>query len=74
MLDIVNILNWILPFAYLLTVLAYFSDFKNKTDLLNNAKRIFLFITIGTHLFYLTARTVEFNHLPITNKNEINRK
>jgi ABC-type uncharacterized transport system permease subunit len=37
----------------------------------HNAKRVFLFITLSLHLFYLIARTIEFNHPPITNKFEI---
>ena len=71
MLDIIHILNQILPALYLTTVLTYFFDFRKKSDLLNNVKRILLFAALGTHLAYLIFRSVEFNHLPITNKNEI---
>ncbi len=71
MLGLIHTLNIFLLFAYLITTFAYLSDFIKRTDLLNNAKRVFLFITIGIHLFYLLARTIEFDHLPIINKFEI---
>lgn len=71
MISTLELLNTILPFAYLFTFTAYTIDFINEKKILANSKRIFLFITLITHLFYLIIRTIEFDHTPITNKFEI---
>jgi ABC-type uncharacterized transport system permease subunit len=71
MLNTIHTLNIVLLIAYLATSVAYLFDFIKRTNLLNNSKRIFLFITIAIHLLYLLARTIEFDHFPITNKFEI---
>lgn len=64
-------LNWILPSLYLITFLVYTHDFVKDKKIFYNSKRLFLFATILVHLFYLLARTIAFNHPPITNKFEI---
>lgn len=71
MLNFIHIANIVLPVCYLLSVVLYFSYFKRDTELLKKTKRTLLFATIALHLLYLAARTVEFQHLPITNKFEI---
>jgi ABC-type transport system involved in cytochrome c biogenesis permease subunit len=71
MLGAVHTLNIILPILYTITFLAYLWDFTHEKSHLNDSKRVFLFITLLLHTFYLIGRTVEFNHTPITNKNEI---
>lgn len=64
-------INLLLPFAYFLTFLFYALDFFNEKNLFSNSKRIFLFITLLTHISYLLLRTIEFDHPPITSKFEI---
>lgn len=71
MISTLEFLNIILPFAYLFTFTVYAIDFINEKRILANSKRIFLFITLIIHLFYLIIRTIEFDHTPITNKFEI---
>jgi len=71
MLPAIHGLNWFLSVAYLLVLAVYAAAFFGKNDSIQNYKRIFLFVTIVLHLFYLLARTIEFNHPPITNKYEI---
>lgn len=71
MLDTINTLNIVLPILYGATFFAYYWDFVKQKQTLHNAKRIFLFVTVAVHIFYLLSRTIEFNHPPITNKNEI---
>lgn len=71
MLFVIDWLNWILPSLYLITFGVYIYDFVKDKKIFYNSKRIFLFITILAHLFYLLARTIVFNHPPITNKFEI---
>lgn len=67
----VKILNIVLPLLYGITFLVYLYDFMKGKKNLENSKRIFLFITLLAHTFYLLARTIEFNHPPITNVFEI---
>ncbi len=71
MLPAIHALNIILPFLYLATFGIYVYDFMNEKAAFSNAKRVFLFVTLLLHVFYLLARTIEFNHPPITNKFEI---
>jgi HemX protein len=71
MLDTIHILNIILPILYIATFIVYAYDFSQQKKQLYNSKRVFLFITLSLHIFYLLARTIEFNHPPITNKMEI---
>lgn len=71
MISTLELINILLPFAYLFTFAAYAFDFYNEKKVLSNSKRIFLFITLIVHLFYLLIRTIEFDHPPITNKFEI---
>lgn len=71
MLATIHFLNILLPVLYLAGLLVYYYDFTKEVKGLSNTKRIFLFVTLVIHTFYLFARTVEFNHPPITNKFEI---
>lgn len=71
MLSAIHFLNILLPFFYLASFAVYAYDFAKDKVTLTNAKRIFLFVTLLFHLFYLIARTVEFDHPPITNVYEI---
>lgn len=71
MISSIDIINFLLPFAYLITFLVYAFDFFNEKKFLSNSKRIFLFITLLLHIFYLIIRTIEFDHPPITSKFEI---
>ncbi len=67
----VKILNLLLPLLYGITFGVYLYDFIKGTKKLANAKRLFLFVALLTHVFYLLARTIEFDHPPITNVFEI---
>lgn len=71
MLEAVHALNFALPLMYLVTIVLYVTAFFNDTKVLDTSKRVVLFLTCSTHIFYLIARTIEFNHPPITNKFEI---
>ncbi len=71
MINTIHILNIVLPILYCATFAVYAYDFAQHKELLHNSKRAFLFITLMVHIFYILARTIEFNHPPITNKNEI---
>lgn len=71
MLATIEFLNIVLPVLYLFTFGVYAYDFFAEKNLLTNAKRIFLFITLSVHIFYLLMRTIEYDHTPITSKFEI---
>jgi ABC-type uncharacterized transport system permease subunit len=71
MINTIHILNIVLPILYAATFAVYAYDFAQHKELLHNSKRAFLFVTLMVHIFYLLARTIEFNHPPITNKDEI---
>lgn len=71
MLDAIHGLNIALPVMYLVTFALYVIAFFKDNSGLENIKRVILFITCTTHVFYLLARTIEFNHPPITTKFEI---
>lgn len=71
MIDTIHFLNSLLPIFYILTFLVYLHDFLKDESKVYNIKRVFLFITLSSHLLYLVFRTIEFNHPPITNKYEI---
>ncbi|HEX2866809.1 MAG TPA: cytochrome c biogenesis protein CcsA [Ignavibacteriales bacterium] len=71
MYSAVKILNFLLPVLYGLTFLVYLYDFVKEKNRFSNSKRIFLFVTLIFHTFYLLARTIDFNHPPITNVFEI---
>jgi len=71
MINTIHSLNILLPVLYLLTFGIYLYDFIKDESKVHNAKRVFLFIALFLHVFYLLLRTVEFNHPPITNKFEI---
>ena len=64
-------LNIILPFLYMVTFGVYLFDFFQEKKFWTNSKRIFLFLTLIIHCFYLLLRTIEFDHTPITSKFEI---
>lgn len=71
MKTVIDIINIILPFSYLLTFSIYTYDFMKGTKHFTNSKRLFLFLTLLLHAAYLLMRTIEFNHPPITNVFEI---
>lgn len=71
MLEVIETFRYILPVLYGITLAVYAIDFfKEKVNLINS-KRIFLFITIVSHLIYLILWIIEFKHAPITGKFEI---
>jgi len=71
MIPVIHFLNILLPILYLGTFSVYFYDFMKGEKKFINVKRLFIFITLFTHLFYLLIRTFEFEHPPITNVFEI---
>ena len=71
MIETVHALNIIIPLLYLVTVIFYYAAFQKQKPTLSNGKRVALFVTLVFHVFYLLARTIEFNHPPITTKFEI---
>jgi ABC-type transport system involved in cytochrome c biogenesis permease subunit len=71
MITVIHFINILLPVFYLGTFSVYFYDFMNEESKFINVKRLFIFITLLAHLFYLLLRTSEFHHPPITNVFEI---
>lgn len=71
MLASIHTINILLPFFYIATFAIYFYDFQQGGKKFENSKRVFLFITLIFHFFYLLLRTIEFDHPPITNVFEI---
>ncbi len=71
MLPVIHFLNILLPILYLGTFSVYFYDFMKGEKKFINVKRLFIFITLLIHFFYLLIRTFEFEHPPITNVFEI---
>lgn len=67
----IDFINILLPFLYIISFSFYFYDFMKGGKNLANTKRLFLFLTLTIHLIYLLIRTVEFDHMPITNVFEI---
>jgi len=71
MKNAVDVANILLPLFYLASFAIYLYDFQKDERRLSNVKRLFLFLTLFFHIFYLIARTVAFYHPPITNVFEI---
>lgn len=71
MLSAIQISNILLPFLYLITIGVYLYNFLKGGKKTSDSKRLFLFLTLVFHTFYLIVRTIEFNHPPITNVFEI---
>ena len=71
MTPVIHFLNVLLPIIYLGTFSVYFYDFMKGEKKFVNVKRLFIFLTLFTHLIYLLIRTSEFDHPPITNVFEI---
>lgn len=71
MTPVIHFLNVLLPILYLGTFSVYFYDFIKGEKKFVNVKRLFIFLTLFTHLIYLLIRTSEFDHPPITNVFEI---
>ncbi|MFH1195634.1 MAG: cytochrome c biogenesis protein CcsA [bacterium] len=69
--ELIYALNIILPLLYTGAFVLYYFDFTTEKKIFYNSKRIVLFVTLTLHAIYLFARTIEFNHTPITNKFEI---
>ena len=60
-----QILNLVLPFSYLLTVIVYAYAFLSKKHTVRKYKTPFLLITISLHLIYIICRTIYLKHPPI---------
>lgn len=71
MISTIHTLNILIPIFYFITFIIYLYDFQREDKNLSNSKRLFLFITLCTHLLYIFLRTIEFDHPPITNVFEI---
>lgn len=71
MISTIDLFNFLLPILYIVTFFIYSYDFMKGVKGLANSKRLFLFITLLIHIFYIALRTVEFDHPPITNVFEI---
>jgi len=63
--------NDLLPVLYWVTVWSYAKAFFRNSALAKKVKTPFLSVTIACHFLYLTLRTLEFGHPPITNIYEI---
>lgn len=68
---LIDFFNILLPFLYIATFAIYAVDFWKGGKRFTNSKRLFLFLTLLIHFFYLLLRTIHFNHPPITNVFEI---
>lgn len=68
---VIDFINFILPFFYIITFGFYSYDFMKGGKKFANSKRLFLFMTLIFHLFYLILRSIHFDHPPITNVFEI---
>jgi ABC-type transport system involved in cytochrome c biogenesis permease subunit len=64
-------LNFILPLLYIATFLLYSISFWRPKRSYSKAKKVTLFFTVLIHFSYILARTIEFDHVPITNIYEI---
>ena len=71
MKSIIDFFNILLPFLYIITFTIYSYDFTKGGKKFVNSKRLFLFLTLLAHAFYLILRTIYFDHPPITNVFEI---
>jgi len=71
MISTIDFFNFLLPILYAVTFFIYSYDFMKGVKGLANSKRLFLFVTLLIHIFYIALRTVEFDHPPITNVFEI---
>ncbi|MBA4310834.1 MAG: cytochrome C biogenesis protein [Chlorobiaceae bacterium] len=71
MVETIHVSNVLLPILYLLSFGIYTYDFVKGHPRLSNVKRLFLFLTLVFHVFYLIIRTIAFDHPPITNVFEI---
>ncbi len=71
MLNVIHLLNYALPFLYLITFSLYLYDYLKDKYNLEIYKRGAVFTTIIIHCGYLAIRTFEYNYPPITNKYEI---
>ncbi len=60
-----DVLNWILPFAYLVTVIVYTMAFFSKNQSTRKLKSPLLLITLVLHLTYIISRTLFLDHPPI---------
>ncbi len=67
----IDILSILLPLLYFVTVWTYARAFFSGIKLANRLKTPLLMFTLFIHLLYLYARTLEYNHPPITTIFEI---
>lgn len=68
---IVDFLNILLPLMYGGLLFLYGRSFFKSVSRADNVKTVGLIVTVAAHLVYLLARTVQFNHPPITTPFEI---
>jgi ABC-type transport system involved in cytochrome c biogenesis permease subunit len=68
---VIDFLNNLLPFLYVLSFGIYAYAFMKGGKQLSNYKRLFLFLTLLVHALYILLRTLAFDHMPITNVFEI---
>jgi len=68
---VIDFLNIVLPFLYIITFGFYSYDFMKGGKKFANSKRLFLFLTLLFHFLYLLLRSIHFDHPPITNVFEI---
>lgn len=68
---LIDILTFILPFAYALVIYAYGKAFFSDAEWAQRSKRTLLIGLVLVHGAYLVARTVAFDHPPATNIFEI---
>ncbi len=67
----IDFINGLLPFLYIISFSVYFYDFMRGGKHISNFKRLVLFLTLCIHVVYLVIRSIEFDHMPITNVFEI---
>ena len=65
MKELNQVLNWVLPFAYLITVIIYTNAFFSNKQSARKLKSPFLIATLVLHLTYLVTRTIYLDHPPI---------
>lgn len=68
---LLNSLEILLPFLYLFAIWVYALTFFKKLKIAESAKTPLLYFILFLHGFYISVRTLEYNHPPITTIFEI---
>jgi ABC-type uncharacterized transport system permease subunit len=71
MLFAIKLLEYLLPALYFVTIWAYAKSFFSNSKSAEHLKTPLLIVLIAAHGAYLTLRTIEFEHPPMTNVFEI---